>query len=340
MEQKTNLPVKERHVFIDAARGISIILVVLWHAFGEELFYNGPLVFLRMPLFFFMAGLFATSVMTTPLKTVIRDKAGQLLWIFVIWSWILYLSRSGLKQVATTGSLDPYPLYSMFWDPPPTMWFVYALAIAYVLARITAGIPRFYVFAASVLLYCWSASYGNWADPPFEIKIWRLLPAFLAAVYFSDRIIAVVKSHYRLWPAAFALFAVSAYFLYYSELAKIGPLTAIVSVVGIFALLSLCFWSRETAFVRWMAWFGERSIYVYVMHRIVLTYLDEVAGVTGLAQAWPVQLAIFVLAVVIPPTIGKWVLDRFMPWLIRAPWLKSRRRTAGAPVAATNSAAS
>jgi uncharacterized membrane protein YcfT len=316
-----------RETFIDSARGISIILVVVWHKFDEGLFFNGPLVFLRMPLFFFMAGIFAKSILTAPVARVLSDKIGQLLWIFVLWAPILYLTGSGLEQMVKHGTLDLGPIYSMFWRPPSTIWFIYALAIAYFTVLISRQLPHLPVLTAAFALYIWAATSGGWANPPFNIKVLRLLPASMLAVFYSAEILSFAKRYDHTWPIHALIFFPSAYFVYYSNLSLIGPVTATVSMLGIFFILTACHRYRNTCGLKLAAVVGERSIYIFLMHRIILSYGKEFATLLHVEQYLATQIAVLVLSIVLPATLGMFIVDRYMPWLIAAPWL-SRKKVA------------
>lgn len=318
---------KSRDRSIDAARGISISLVVLWHIFDTNLPFNGPLVFLRMPLFFFMAGIFARSSFKKEFSEFFKDKIGQLIWIYVVWSAILYLSRPGLKQLLSTGTIDVDPVYSIFWAPPPTMWFIYALALAYALTYLTNKLPKFLVIIVFSAIYLWSVSFDEWDNPPFEIKIFRLMPVFIIAIYYGKIIVDFTKRYSQLWPAAAAIFAPSAYCIYNFGYSSNGLLTALVSSLGIFATLAACR-RYETSFImEKLSILGERSMYVFLMHRIVLSYFTEVLQIFNLNIGLYVQFVIFFFAVVIPATIGKKLVDNYLPWLVKAPWIRARLRT-------------
>ena len=52
---------RNRLEHIDAAKGLSIFLVVYWHAVDNRLVMNEALWMLRMPLFFFVSGLFGAT---------------------------------------------------------------------------------------------------------------------------------------------------------------------------------------------------------------------------------------------------------------------------------------
>ena len=50
----------------------------------------------------------------------------------------------------------------MFWDPIFNIWFLYALAFAFLAAWLLRRVPTWIVLLASVALYVASVSDGNW----------------------------------------------------------------------------------------------------------------------------------------------------------------------------------
>ncbi len=96
----------------DAARGLAIGLVVLYHATnwtwstGYEVSvlrdFNETLRSLRMPLFFAVAGMFAGKWMTVPWSRLARGKLLFFAWVFVLWEPISLVVRllTGYYQVA------------------------------------------------------------------------------------------------------------------------------------------------------------------------------------------------------------------------------------------------
>ncbi len=141
-----------RYPFVDLAKGISITLVVIWHAIGPSLFWNEALIFIRMPLFFFVAGLFAAKSMTMEMPSFLKEKISYLLYLFVLWSCIYFASVTLIGQVLDK-SFDFSPLLTMLWDPPLTMWFIYALAISYLIAKLLRFAPAPLVLAVSIGIY-------------------------------------------------------------------------------------------------------------------------------------------------------------------------------------------
>jgi hypothetical protein len=74
------------------AKAISIIPLVFWTNVGDRLYLNEMLIFVRMPLFFFIFGFFAYRVVPRPgLATFLRNKIGNLLYLHALWIGLLVL---------------------------------------------------------------------------------------------------------------------------------------------------------------------------------------------------------------------------------------------------------
>ena len=74
----------------DTAKAVSIVLLVFWTLEGTSLHVNRMLNLARMPLFFFVSGLFAWRVVTrTDFGTFARDKVGNLVYLYLLWATLL-----------------------------------------------------------------------------------------------------------------------------------------------------------------------------------------------------------------------------------------------------------
>lgn len=138
----------------DAARGLAIGLVVLYHATnwtwstGYEVSVlrevNETLRSLRMPLFFAVAGMFAAKWITVPWSRLARGKLLYFTWVFVLWEPISLMVRlvTGYYQAADAdwGTLA----HDLAWSllvPRSELWFVWTLAAFFVLARALRKVP-------------------------------------------------------------------------------------------------------------------------------------------------------------------------------------------------------
>lgn len=138
--------VRERDTWVDAAKGVAIILVVLTHAYGysaiigaeSELWRSMNALFatLRMPMFFMLAGLFATSWIGRSWSELLRGKVILLMWVYLLWVIVRFLFFSlvpSLIYPSESGSLVRLFAQAV-WSSMPT-WFLYALAAFFVAAK-------------------------------------------------------------------------------------------------------------------------------------------------------------------------------------------------------------
>ncbi|MFC4257260.1 acyltransferase family protein [Altererythrobacter xixiisoli] len=130
--------------WIDAAKGFSILLVVLLHVSGwfntdihPESFvfwheFSAIFTPLRMPLFFFVSGFLAFSALRKPL-TASYPKIFGLYFIYLFWT-AAYLLRT-LHPALRGGHPAPDPLgYLASLFLPTAFWYIWALPLLYLLA--------------------------------------------------------------------------------------------------------------------------------------------------------------------------------------------------------------
>lgn len=322
---------KVRKGYIDAAKGISICLVVLWHTIGNLVYINELLIFLRLPLFFFTAGLFATRTLSMDWEPFLVKKVGNILWLFIIWTFIVYYSTVFVLQVLNGGPLDPYKPFYLFIKPPQTLWFMYALAAVYVFVRMTRVLPWWLTLSGAVFIYCASASYSGFTGISFPERVLRLIPFFLLAIRFAPEIQGFFEKHHRYWPLALITYFALAYFIKaqvpdsFEVLSLImGPLAITAGLVGIFATFGMTYALSNFSLMKLLEWIGSRSLFVYVMHRIPLFYATEALKVFGIEMTPMIGLLIWAFAVGSTALVGEYVIRRFAPVLEKAPWLMPR----------------
>lgn len=148
--------------WVDYAKGISIILVVMMHSTlsSEEALraagWMHPIVEFakpfRIPAFFLIAGLFAARGLDKDWRTFLDHKVVHFAYFYVLWLTIQFAFR-GPVYVAHDGALEALRLYLLaFVDPFGTLWFIYLLPVFFLAARLTRGLPPLLVFLAAALL--------------------------------------------------------------------------------------------------------------------------------------------------------------------------------------------
>lgn len=137
--------------WIDAAKGIAIILVVIMHfgsrqvipelASEEEWRTSHHIAIfldlfepLRMPLFFVISGALASSMITRPWKTLLVKRAWGMYYVYLIWVTIhtfIYFAAPARWVEPTVGRWFAEATYSL-----TNLWYLYALAVLYPLAKL------------------------------------------------------------------------------------------------------------------------------------------------------------------------------------------------------------
>lgn len=144
-----------RHAWVDAGRGLAILLVAFVHAtewlhtggvdVGPWRTVNEILIAMRMPLFFAVAGMLGAGWLARGWSRTLSDKVGFLIWVYLVWLPIGLLATLMADQF--TGHRQTPGRFLLAWAagvvlPRAELWFLWALAAFFVLARITRHLPR------------------------------------------------------------------------------------------------------------------------------------------------------------------------------------------------------
>lgn len=303
----------------DIAKAFSIILLVIWSLYGLSLYFDQMFILARMPMFFFVSGLFAHRVITRsePLAFV-RDKVGNLLYLYALWTLIWFASTELVAWLWWGREIEARP-FAMLWSPVIEMWFFYGLALTFGIAYLCRRLPVWAVFASAMVLYFTAVATGDWLAIPFVEKVVRLFPYFWLGLVLRPLVWQLVEVHWRLWPLAGAAFLALAYWVMDSPWQRFGPLTFAISAIGIFALLSLAAQVSQFEWSWILKLIGGSTLYIYATQHITIFYLDRLFGVTG---ALPYEKIVMLPIIVLLGTLfGRWCAGRAgFRWLFAAPW--------------------
>ncbi|MGH3585024.1 MAG: acyltransferase family protein [Pseudonocardia sp.] len=151
--------------WVDAAKGMSILLVVAHHsvmflqasglapaAVGTA---NTALASMRMPLFFLASGLFVAGPLAASWRTLLHKRVALFLYLYLLWT----LLRFAFFQIPAVDALDPYetsdPVTTLAWAlvlPGSLTWFLYALALFAVVCKLIRRVPVWLQLSAAGLL--------------------------------------------------------------------------------------------------------------------------------------------------------------------------------------------
>lgn len=280
-------PQKPRERWIDIAKGIAIILVVLLHSSFDYLGdthvwrwadYATVLETFRMPLFFFTAGIFASGALSKPFRQLLNTRVLRFAWLYVLWSClgivsveIVFVGYHGLGNL-----LMEFP--GILVIPYATTWFIYAIALYFVAAWLVRKLPlvlQLAIGVAATILF-----HANLFTPPDSewAKVGEYFLFFLLAVEFGPRLRAWVP-RLRWWHTLIAPTVYLALLVLFRQTGWIGAGDGsvkgmiswfVLSVLAVAAGCSVAILIARWAAFDWLYWLGSRTLQVYLLHWYVL----------------------------------------------------------------------
>lgn len=320
--------------WVDVAKGIAILLVVVFHAVQATtslgidhpawLYCATALKTLRMPLFFLTAGLFARGWIERPWRRLLRDKVLLFVWVFLLWSVIRFtaLSLDPEGRSVETGSITL--LFKLaVW--PQGGWFLYALAIFFVLARVTRRVdPRIQLAAAGLVSAVWFS--GVHLDNFAWDGTGLYYVFFLAGVYYRHLAFTWAENGALMRALAVPLWVVLYVVAEQADVLHVPGVGLAVSVVAVAAGISLATFLMNS---RFLGYVGQRTLVVYMTNQLILLAIAFVVTAFGTAPSGPVVKAAAPVALAAFATgtglFVAWVAPRVRAgWLFDSPaWARS-----------------
>jgi len=281
-----------RNTYIDALKGIAIIIVVFAHSvqindadFSHNPFYLTFVPF-AMPLFMLLSGFIIFTQISSPVLIYIKKYALRLILPFFVWALVSYV----YFRFYSDFSLPAY-LWSVAKAPGTHLWFLWNLFINAVVLFLVLKLVRvknwgrwenYFVIASMLFSRAFSSDY-------FGLSDFKVYYPYYAAGYFVFKYWDVLKAH-RKMIYAFGLISFPLLVLGYrrNELptfypflvnlfGEAGPARLIVSIykyVIAFAGMALVAFVvdlvRKTPVYIVLCWVGTLTLDIYVCHRYFL----------------------------------------------------------------------
>jgi len=269
----TGTSVSERVDWVDYAKGICIIMVVMMHstlgvelAAGREGFMHLVVAFakpFRMPDFFLISGLFLPLVINRSWRTYLDRKVVHFFYFYFLWVAIQF----GFKApsfAAEGGWAHVGVLYlESFIDPFGTLWFIYLLPIFFVVTKATKSVPPWIVWTLAALLESLHFDTGWTTIDEFA----RRFVYFYSGYLFSSYVFALAE-HVRRRPAlacaGLAIWASADAALVYIGVSEWPVVSLILGFAGAFAIVTMATLLAHRHWLAGLRYCGEHSIVIYL----------------------------------------------------------------------------
>lgn len=280
--------------YLDSLRGVAILFVIYYHliAYGNEShsLINEYVVRMRMPLFFFIGGFFATFFSfdkTLYIKRIKNRLTKQLyptliIWtIFIIVSW--FIGGASLKEYVLHGIYDPAKRGYWFTISLVEVYLIYAIVSYYffrygVDLKIQAWIYLTISLVLGALFLCFFNSYM----PEGRIlqiysvlslsKLTNLIPFFYLGIFFriyEERLFKLIGNIYSACILLVLFYGCCVFdnkpgefetTLYY-----VSRLTGLLAVLSVFTCMKHYF-TVNTIVGRYLIRIGQKTLPIYLFH--------------------------------------------------------------------------
>lgn len=283
----------------DAAKAVCILLVVVGHvsyllldvagprwfvAAGSPQVWNAVDVLLRpvrMPLFFAVSGFFAASALARPWAATLRPRVGQNLYLHVLWLLIGFGVSAAVAIPTYMAPPTARQLPEALLTASYGLWYLYALAFYFLLARLTRSWPAWVpvALAAGLAVVSFTGVLPGDKDGDTHSVLENLV-WFLAGARFPD---ALRRLSARRRPvlalglgALLAVVLVGLRFVHPPTVVQAFveiPTRAAAIVVGV--LVAVLFTSGFPRLTAPLLRLGRRTLPVYAFHGILLMLLQR-----------------------------------------------------------------
>jgi len=322
--------------WVDTAKGLCIVLVVMMHAtlgvgeaMGREGFMHQVVAFarpFRMPDFFLVSGLFLSRVIDRDWKAYADRRVVHFLYFYLLWLVIQSALKYGQVSGGTPTGFVHHLALSLI-EPFGTLWFVYLLAVFSVATKLLRGVPPVILLALAAALQIIPVHTG-----------WTLIDEFCARfVYFLAGYL-LAPGIFRLAEAAVARPALSAAGLAvwalingffalspspvegYPTLASLPIVSLALGAIGAVAVVTIAALLTPTRLATPFRHCGRHSIAIYLAFFLPMAATRAVLLKSGaIDDVGLVSAIVTAVAVVAPLILERLVRTTPLSFLFRRP---------------------
>jgi len=274
MGQHVNQLSVDRVDWIDYAKGICIVWVVTLYAtnFVQEqtdsigwmqhaVNFARPF---RMPDLFLLSGLFVGRVIRRPWRIYVDSKVLHFFYFYALWVSLKFVNQAGTGLFgADAASLLPDYLALYIQPPSGPLWFIYMLALFFVIVRLLRSVPKIFVMSAAIALEVPDIVTGIKIIDKFADYFVFFYTGYVFAPYVF-RAAKWAESHLRSAGLILLLwFAANAALVEYGFSFQPG-IELLMGYAGASAVMLLATLLCGVSWMSWLRYLGKNSIVVYL----------------------------------------------------------------------------
>lgn len=282
---------KPRLDWVDVAKGVCIILVVMMHstlgvekAAGSEGFMHHVVAFarpFRMPDFFLISGLFLALVIDRDWRLYLDRKVVHFAYFYVLWLLIQGATKwPGLAVDEGMGAVVHQFLVSLV-DPFGTLWFIYLLPIFFVFAKLVRRFPPLLVLAFAAGLESLRVETGWMVPDEFCARLFYVMLGWYAAPLIF-RFADWVRARPVLAIVGLGVWGVANWSAVVLGLATLQGISLALGVAGALAIITFAALIAGSRAAEPLRYAGERSIVVYLAFFLPMAVARAILLKTGI----------------------------------------------------------
>jgi uncharacterized membrane protein YcfT len=331
-------PARERVDWVDYAKGICIVMVVMMHsvlgvelAAGETGFMHLLVAFakpFRMPDFFLISGLFLALVIDRDWRTYLDRKVMHFAYFYVLWVTIQFGFKAPAFAAESGWSHAGFLYLESFIEPFGTLWFIYLLPIFFVVTKLTRKFPPLAIWMAAAALETARVATGWTVIDEFCARFVYFYSGYL----FANQVFAL-SDRARTYPGL-ALAVLGLWAMIDGGLVALGysewPLVSLMlgfagacAIITIGTLLARMHWLNGLRFC------GEHSIVIYLAFFLPMAATRTLLLKTGIiADIGTISLVVTIVGVVGALLIWRIALRAGANFLFERPdvfWIAPRK---------------
>jgi uncharacterized membrane protein YcfT len=322
--------------WVDTAKGVCIVLVVMMHAtlgvgeaMGGEGFMHSAVAFakpFRMPDFFLVPGLFLSRVIDRDWRSYADKRVVHFAYFYLLWFAIQSVARLGQTSGGSAEGFVQHLALSLV-EPYGTLWFVYLLAVFSVATKLLRAVPAPLLLGGAALLQIVPVHTGWTVIDEFCARyVYFLAGYLLAPAIFRLADAAVARAGLALaglavWAVINGVLALTpSGFERFPMLASLPVVSLALGAAGAVAIVTMAALLTQTRAAAPFAYAGRHSIAVYLAFFLPMAATRTILVKTGIIADVGVVSAIVTTAAVLGPLVlERLVRDTRLAFLFKRP---------------------